>query len=143
MTDQYMAHTDIAIMEAASIGDRDVEIIAAEAQLRSAQLSADTNALSQLISDDLLFTGPDGQLATKAQDLESYGSGAVRFRQHQPEELRIRRIGSNVAISSLSARLAVEIGGKVVNGVYRYTRVWSREGGRWKVAGGHVSQVLG
>ena len=125
------------------IGEPDPEIVGAEARLRSAQLAADTTALVQLISDNLLFTGPDGQLASKAQDLEAHASGAVRFREHQPEELRIRRIGSTVAISSLRARLAVEVAGNVARGVYRYTRVWSRENGEWRVAGGHVSKVSG
>jgi len=136
-----MSHADVAIMEVALIGDPDPEIVAIEAQLRSAQLSADTNTLDQLISDDLLFTGPDGHLANKAQDLDSHSSGAVRFREHEPEELRVRRIGSTVAISALRARLAVEVAGKVVHGVYRYTRVWSREDGQWQVVGGHVSEV--
>ncbi len=68
-------------------------------------------------------------------------SGAVRFLEHQPEELRVRRVGLNVAVSSLRARLAVSIGGDVVNGGYRYTRVWSREDSQWQVVGGHVSEV--
>jgi Calcium/calmodulin dependent protein kinase II Association. len=129
------------MMEAVLIGNPDPEIAGIEAQLRLAQLAGDTNALEQLISDDLLFAGPDGQLASKGQDLKAHASGAVRFREHVPEELRVRRVGSDVAISSLRARLAVEVGGSVTQGVFRYTRVWSRENGKWRVAGGHVSEV--
>ncbi len=54
-------------------------LVALEDQLRSAQLTADVSVLDRLISDRLLFTGPDGQLGTKAQDLEAHGSGVVRF----------------------------------------------------------------
>ena len=136
-----MSHTDLAMMEAVLAGNPDPEIAGVEAQLRSAQLAGDTNALEQLISNDLLFTGPDGQLASKGQDLEAHASGAVRFREHVPEELRVRRIGSTVAISSLRAKLAVEVGGSLAQGVYRYTRVWSRENDEWRVVGGHVSEV--
>jgi hypothetical protein len=76
------------------------------------------------------------------QDLDAHGSGAVRFRAHAPEELRVRRVGADVAIASLRARLAVEIGGRIVEGTYLYTRVWAREDGRaWRVAGGQVSEV--
>ena len=58
--------------------------------------------------------------------------------------LRVRRIGADVAVSALRARLAVEVGGTLVRGVYRYTRVWAREAdGMWRVAGGHVSEVPG
>src|SRR3982750_4193895 len=53
-------------------GNPDDEIVALEARLRDAQLSADVEVLDKLIHEDLLFTGPDGQLATKAQDLEAH-----------------------------------------------------------------------
>jgi ketosteroid isomerase-like protein len=137
-----MSRLDLAPMQAVLLGDPDPEIVALEARLRLAQLAADVDALDALIAEDLLFTGPDGQLGTKAQDLAAHGSGAVRFRAHEPEELRVRRIGADVAVAALRARLTVEVGGVVVGGVYRYTRVWAREGdGQWRVVGGHVSEV--
>ena len=118
------------------MGSADPEIIACEAAIRAAQLNADVSALDRLIADDLLFTGPDGQLGTKEQDLGAHASGAVRFRSHEPEELRIRRVSENVAISALRARLVVEVGGVTVRGTYRYTRVWAREAGEnWRVVG--------
>jgi ketosteroid isomerase-like protein len=137
-----MSDADLTVMEAALVGAADAEIVACEAQIRAAQLGADVPALDRLIADELLFTGPDGQLGTKTQDLEAHGSGAVRFRGHEPEELRIRRVGADVAVTALRARLAVEVGGVVVRGTYRYTRVWGREAGdTWRVVGGHVSEV--
>jgi ketosteroid isomerase-like protein len=133
---------DTAPMEAALVGAPDPEIVALESQLRAAQLAADVAVLQRLIADELLFTGPDGSLGTKEQDLQAHGSGAVRFRSHEPEELRIRRVGDDVAIAALRARLAVEVVGALVRGTYRYTRVWAREGGGpWRVVGGHVSDV--
>jgi ketosteroid isomerase-like protein len=129
-------------MAAVLVGAADPEIVALEAQIRAAQLGADVSALDQLIAEELLFTGPDGQLGTKAQDLSAHGSGAVRFRAHEPEELRVRRVGADVAVSALRARLSVEVAGALVRGTYRYTRVWAREGGGpWRVVGGHVSEV--
>ena len=119
----------------------DSEIPALEAKLRQAQLDADVATLDALISENLLFTGPDGQLATKAQDLEAHRSGVVRFREHEPEDLQVRRIGDDVAIAALRTRLAVEVAGEVHRGTFRYTRVWAREDGGWRVAGGHVSRV--
>jgi ketosteroid isomerase-like protein len=139
-----MTQEDLATMRSVLVGAADDEIVALEAELRAAQLAADVAALDRLIADELLFAGPDGQLGTKAQDLDAHGSGIVRFRAHEPEELRLRRVGTDVAITSLRARLAVEVGGRLVQGTYRYTRVWAREDGRtWRVAGGQVSEIAG
>jgi ketosteroid isomerase-like protein len=133
---------DIAVMRAALLDAADDEIVALEAALRRAQLDADVHALDALIAEELLFTGPDGRLGTKAQDLEAHGSGIVRFRAHEPEELRIRRVGADVVVTALRARLEVEVAGTRVQGTYRYTRVWAREDGEhWRVVGGHVSAV--
>ena len=124
------------------VGATDREIVTLEARIRAAQLGADVAALDALIDDDLLFTGPDGSLGTKAQDLASHASGAVRFVEHVPTELRIRRVGQDVAIVALRARLAVEVAGAVMRGTFRYTRVWARSArGAWRVVGGHVSAI--
>ena len=130
---------DAAVLERVLVGLGDPEIVALEADLRRAQLTADVEALDRLIAEDLLFTGPDGQLGTKAQDLAAHQSGVVRITGHDPTELRVRRIGTEVAIVALRTRLVVEVNGATIHGTYRYTRVWAREQGAWRVAGGHVA----
>lgn len=137
-----MSHIDTQALNQALVGVADQEIVILEARIRAAQLTADVTTLDDLISDDLLFTGPDGQLGTKKQDIEAYRSGTVKFMVHIPEELRIRRISADVAISSLRAQLAVDVAGNLSRGTYRYTRVWARgDGSTWRVVGGHVSLV--
>jgi len=129
---------DLAAMRSALAGDDDPEIVTLEARLRRAQLDADVAALDALIAERLLFTGPDGRLATKADDLAAHGSGVVRFREHRPEELRVRRVGADVAVVALRAALAVEVHGARAEGTYRYTRVWAHEDGAWRIVAGHV-----
>ena len=137
-----MDEMDITAFEQVLVGPPDREIVSLEARIRAAQLNADVAALQELISDDLLFTGPDGQLGTKAQDIEAHRSGTVRFMAHVPEDLRIRRVGADVAIASLRAQLTVDVAGNLARGTYRYTRVWAREDSlTWRVVGGHVSPV--
>ena len=139
-----MRETDVTMMAAVLVGTADPEIVGLEARLRASQLQADVAALDALLAETLLFTGPDGTLGTKQQDLVAHGSGVVRFREHVPEELRVRRVGPDVAVAALRARLAVSVGGTLVRGTYRYTRVWAREdGGSWRVVGGHVSAIPG
>ena len=137
-----MSDIDTIALEQVLTGVADQEIVSLEARIRAAQLSADVTALHELISDDLLFTGPDGQLGTKAQDIDAYRSGTVKFLAYVPEELRIRRVGVNAAISSLRAQLTVDVAGNISRGTYRYTRIWAREDDQiWRVVGGHVSLV--
>lgn len=133
---------DLAPLAAILVGTSPPEIVALEARLRAAQLAADTAELNELIADELLFTGPDGQLGTKAQDLEAYATESVRFLAHAPVELRVRSVGPDIAVTALLTRLAVRAGGVLVQGSYRYTRLWAREAeGTWRVVAGHVSAL--
>jgi ketosteroid isomerase-like protein len=60
----------------------------------------------------------------------------------QPEELRVSWIRPDVAVSSLRARLSIEVAGNLVQGTFRYTRVWAHEADdAWRVVAGHVSEV--
>jgi hypothetical protein len=127
------------VLQAVLVGTDDPEIVLLETELRAAQLAADLATLDRLIAENLLFTGPDGKLGTKAQDLAAHRSGFIRMREHVPTELRVRRVGADVAIVALRARLTVDVNGSRVDGVYRYTRVWAREDGAWRVTGGHVA----
>ncbi len=118
-------------------GSGDIEDL--EAQLRIAQLSSDVDALDRLISDELLFTGPDGSPGTKADDLASYRNKVMRLTTHDPEELRIRRVTPDVAVVALRTHMAGSYGGAPFDAIARYTRVWAREDGRWQIVGGSVS----
>jgi ketosteroid isomerase-like protein len=137
-----MDETDRNRLDTVVVGEADAELVALEEALRAAQLAADVTAMDRLISDDLLFTGPDGQLGTKAQDLDAHASGLVRFRVHKVTELRVRRVGADVAICALRTWLEVDVAGQRTAGWFRYTRVWAREADTgWRVVGGHVAAV--
>ncbi len=120
----------------------DAHIAGLESQLRDAQLASDVNALDLLIADDLLFTGPDGNLYTKADDLAAHRSGGIRIATHEPEALRIRRVGEDVAVVALHTHVAGSLGGQTFDDIVRYTRVWARESfDDWRIVAGHVSIV--
>ena len=68
-----MNDSELSILQAVVQGSVPRDIVVAEARLRAAQLAADVSALDALIASNLLFTGPDGQLGTKAEDLAASG----------------------------------------------------------------------
>lgn len=113
-----------------------------EARLRAAQLASDVQALSALISDALIFAGPDGRLMSKSDDIEAHRGGHVRFLSHEPLDLQVQRLTADVAVAYLRARLSVAVVGAVHDGTFLYTRVWQREAdGVWRVRGGQVMQA--
>lgn len=132
------------MFERVVVGKGDREILQLEAHLRAAQIAGDVEALSQLISDDLLFAGPDGSLATKSMDIDSHRSGLVKFLRHEPLELHIRRSSPTTAVVSLAARLLLSVNGQSHQGVFRYLRVWHyKDDSGWQVLAGQVGKANG
>lgn len=117
------------------------EIIAAEERLREAMLQSDVTALDSLISDDLLFTGPDGSLVTKEIDLLTHRSGALRIHALVPSERHVRLFG-DTALVIVKMKVKATQGSTPVEMNMRYTRLWQKTD-TWRVAGGHCSPILG
>lgn len=116
------------------------QIQQAEQQLTKAQLISDADALATLLADDLLFTGPDGQLYTKADDLAAHRSGTMHLTQSSPHE-PIIKLRPPVAIVSVLVDLRGFIAEQPIDGSYRYTRVWANLAGGWQVIAAHCTHV--
>ena len=112
----------------------------AESALRQAQLAADVAALDALIDDDLVFTGPDGAVYGKRDDLNAHRSGAIRITQLDPSDERLQDFGSIIVVS-VRMEMCGSFNGTPFAGPFRYTRIWRARDDGWRVVAGHVSAV--
>ena len=120
----------------------DASLRACEAALRQAQLASDVAVLDQLVDDALIFTGPDGAVYGKQDDLDAHRRGTVRITRLEPSEERIQRFGS-IAVVSVRMEMSGTFQGATFAGPFRYTRVWCARPEGWRIVAGHVSAVLG
>ena len=118
------------------------QIQRAEQQLLEAQLASDVDVLARLSADDLIFTGPDGRLYDKADDMEAHRSGTIRLTHSSPHKPLIKLLAS-VAIVSVVVNLQGFVREQPIAGSYRYTRVWTNRDGTWQIIAAHCTQVQG
>jgi ketosteroid isomerase-like protein len=114
----------------------------AETALRRAQLAGDVATLDKLLDDDLIFTGPDGLLYHKRDDLDAYRAGAIRISQLSPSQEHIQDFGEIVVVSVRMERRG-SFQGADFAGPFRYTRIWRKTDGGWRIVAGHVSAITG
>lgn len=115
-------------------------IIELEEKLHIAMLNSDVNTLDKLISDDLIFTGPNGELASKQMDLDCHKSGIQKMTELKLLEQKIK-IYDNFAIVFTKMQIEGSFNGINIDGNYSYTRIWSNNTGNWQIVGGHVSKT--
>jgi ketosteroid isomerase-like protein len=118
----------------------DDEILTCEAELRQAQLSGDVAALDRLLDDCLLFTGIDGALASKQDDLSLHRSGRLRITKLDSLDRHMLHLG-DISVVSVGMAAAAIMDGTPVSATLRYTRVWHKRPEGWRVVAGHMSAV--
>ncbi len=111
-----------------------------EAQWRLAQLKGDTATMANMLSSDYLGIYSDGTLATKNETIAAVKSGALHFTEMNVSDVKIRVFGTTVVVVSKAQVEGTKDGGPI-NGTYRYTRVYHRINGVWKIVSFEASSL--
>jgi len=119
----------------------DASLRACEAALRQAQLTSNVQELDRLVDDALVFTGPNGAVYGKKDDLDAHRRGLIRITRLEPSEEHLQRFG-HIAVVSVRMEMSGTFEGAAFAGPFRYTRVWRAHGDGWRIVAGHVSAVL-
>ena len=106
-----------------------------------AQVNADRAALDRLYADDFIGIGPSGTVRTKKEVLSDFTSGSLKFQSIVTDDVRIRVYG-NAAVETGLSTMKGQDAGKVVPEENRFTRVWIRQGGRWRLVSNHYSNLV-
>lgn len=112
-----------------------------EERLIEAMKASDVATLDTLISDELIFTGHNGQFFTKEADLAAHRSGDIKMFEIVVGELYMKQF-DDVVIVSVRKEISGSFFGSVEVGIFRFTRVWKRYGNSWKVIAGQSTQLV-
>ncbi len=107
------------------------EVEAAEDRRWAAQLGADTEALAELLADELSYTHSNGLVDTKASFLDAIANKVFDYRSADRTDVSVALVGETAVIAGRVAMLVVA-GGREVNLDSRYSAVWARHDGRWQ-----------
>ena len=107
-----------------------------------AEIDGDTATLDALVTHDFMLVGPVGFVLDKQQWLERYRGGGLRTIVLSFEDA-VTRIHGDCAIRIGRHVQEAEFQGRPVNGEFRATHIAVRDGGRWRLAGIHLSPIGG
>jgi ketosteroid isomerase-like protein len=113
--------------------DPSAEIRAADARRMAAMVAVDVPALEGLLADELTYTHSSGVVETRAQFLANLTAGKLRYRSMTPSEVSVRAYGE-VAVATGKADVNVTSEGTDLALALRFTEVWVKREGAWKLA---------
>src|SRR6266571_7244833 len=106
-----------------------------------AQIHADVVALERIYADDFIGVGPSGTVRTKPQVISDFTSGALKFQSITTDEVQVR-VYENTAVETGLSTMVGQDKGKAVPRDTRFTRVWVKQQGRWRLVANHYSSRI-
>jgi ketosteroid isomerase-like protein len=109
-----------------------------DSERTQAQIGADAVALDRIYADDFIGVGPSGTVRNKSQVISDFTSGNLKFQSITTDEVQIR-VYENTAVETGLSTMVGQDKGKAVPRDTRFTRVWIKQQGRWRLVSNHYS----
>lgn len=127
-------------LTAAETADPRQEVLAADARRFAAMVQGDLTALEGLLTEDLTYTHSTGQVESRTELLESLRSGRLRYLAAEPSESAVRLLGETAIVTG-RADMRVSAQGQGLTLQVRFTEVWVKSGGMWKLAAWQSTRI--
>ena len=124
----------LALGASALAGDVEQAVLKAQDKRVELTVAGDVAGLGALMSDDLTYTHSNGRVDTKAEFLEAIRSGKSRYKSMTFEDRRVRPLGDSTAVVSGTCHVQVTSGGNDLDLRLRFTELYARQAGAWKMA---------
>ena len=106
-----------------------------------AQIHADAKALDRIYAEDFIGVGPSGTVRTKPQVLSDFTAGSLKFQSITTDEVQVR-VYENTAVETGLSIMIGQDKGKAVPRDNRFTRVWVKQKGQWRLVANHYSLLV-
>src|SRR5262249_16610978 len=103
-----------------------------------AQIHADPTALDRIYPHDFITVRPSGTLIPKPLVISDLTSGDLKCQSIPTDDVQVRVYG-NTAVETGRSTMIGQDKGKTVPRDTRFTRVWVKQQGRWRLVANHYS----
>ena len=106
----------------------------------AALLAGDLESLDRYVSDDLIYTSPQGRTQTKQEVFEGFRSGTAKVERMDPHGTEVR-LYRNAAVVTYAATTKMRDGNNQTTGSIRSTATYIKETSGWQLVSQHQSRV--
>src|SRR5215510_4614999 len=117
------------------------DVLQFERNACKAFLDADVAALERVITPDFTLTLSNGEVNTRADEINELQSKKVHYDVFENYDMLARLYGSDTAVVLGKTRVKGTAEGKPFDRVVRFTDTLIKRDGRWQLAAGHVSRI--
>ena len=117
------------------------DVLQFERDACKAFLDADVAALERVLTRDFTLTLSNGEVSTRADEINELRSGKVHYDVFENYDMLARLYGNDTAVVLGKTRVKGTSEGKCFDRVVQFTDTLIKRDGRWQLAAGHVSRI--
>jgi hypothetical protein len=116
------------------------ELVMQEQRIGRAIAEGNVAVVDDLLAEEFVGTTPEGIVLTKKNVISTLFSPAYDIEVFENTDIDVRVYG-NAAVVVARGIVRGRYNGQDANGQFRYTRVWTRQEGRWHAVAAHSSML--
>ena len=136
-----LAAAPAPILSQTAAGKAEQAVRQLERERVEAMLQADTAFIERHYADDYLSTSAAGIVRSRPEVVADFRSGALRYESMTHDEVRVRLYGGTAIVTGFDTVRGRDRG-QDLSGRRRFTRVWVKQGGRWRLVSNHASRLI-
>ena len=117
------------------------DVLQFERDACKAFLDADVAALERVLTPDFTLTLSNGDVETRADQINELHSGKVHYDVFENYDMLARLYGNDMAVVLGKTRVKGTADGKPFDRIVQFTDTLIKRDGRWQLAAGHVSRI--
>lgn len=117
------------------------EVLQFEREACKAFLDADVAALERVLTPDFTLTLSNGDVSTRADEINELHSGKVHYDVFENYDMLARVYGNDTAVVLGKTRVKGTADGKPFDRIVQFTDTLIKRDGHWQLAAGHVSRI--
>ena len=100
----------------------------------------DVDFLERIEADDYTYTGPDGALTHKADEIAGAKAAYVQIDSFKHTDIKVHVYGDSAVVTGATA-LKAKAGDIDLSGDFRWTDVFVKQNGRWQVVASQATSI--
>ncbi len=116
-------------------------IMKMEQEMTDAIIKGDMSVYDKYAVDNAAFTDPGGMLMNKAQSTAMFKAGDLKLESSKIDGMKVQMFG-NTAVATYTTTDKGTYKGRDISGQYRWTDVFVKMGGKWKLVSGQGTPIM-
>lgn len=115
-------------------------VASVEQRFTAALMKKDDATFAELLADDLVHIGFEGQIVGKVEYLTFFKQGSWQYKKYEPTNVVMKELGNTAVVTGRVDRTIV-IDGKEISGAFAFTHVWTKTGNHWRLSSSQLTTI--